>query len=162
MNYSEVTVQAALSAIDASPEQLRAALLGVPSDVLHVRPEPGTWSVAEYVCHIRDVLAATTIRLHRTRTEDHPVVDPMLNDLRTDRFAYNKRSLPPLLDEIADVTDGLLREAALTSEPGWDRTHCRYRDEDRTARWLVRQAMHETIHHLRDIGQIIPRVGSHQ
>lgn len=154
ISYCEVTIEAALSSIAALPAELRTALSGVPDDVRHVRPKPDTWSVVEYVCHIRDVLAATTIRLHRTRTEDHPVVDPMLNDLRTDRFAYNKRSLPPLLDEVADMTDGLLREAARTSASGWERTHCRYRGEDRSARWLIRQAMHEAIHHLRDITQI--------
>ena len=128
--------------------------------MLRVRPEPDTWSVIEYVCHIRDVLAASTIRLHRTRTEDYPVVDPMLNDLRTKRFGYNHRALPHLLDEIADMTDGLLREAARTSASDWDRTHCRYRGEDRTARWLTRQAMHEGIHHLRDIVQVTSQVGT--
>lgn len=115
ISYSEMTVEAALSSIDALPGQLRATLSEVPNDVLYLRPEPGIWSVVEYLCHIRDVLAATTIRRHRTRTEDHPVVDPMLNDLRADRFACNKRTLPPLLDEVADMTDWLLREAARSS-----------------------------------------------
>jgi DinB superfamily len=163
IRYSQVTVEAALSSIYILPKQLRATLSRFSDDdALHVRPEAETWSVVEYVCHIRDVLAATTIRLHRTRTENHPVVDPMLNDLRADRFAYNRRSLLPLFDEVADMTDGLLREAARTSGSGWDRTHCRYRGEDRSARWLVRQAMHEATHHLQDIAQITSRIGSHQ
>jgi hypothetical protein len=82
----------------------------------------------------------------------------MLNDLRADRFAYMRRELLPLLDEVSDMADGLLREAARTSGPDWDRTHFRYRDEERSARWLVRQAMHEATHHLRDIAQVASRV----
>jgi hypothetical protein len=116
--------------------------------------------VTEYACHIRDVLAATTIRLHRTRTENHPVVDPMLNDLRADRFGYNRRALPPLLDEIADVADGLIRETARMTGSDWDRWHCRYPGEDRTARWLIRQAMHEGTHHLLDIDRVSRRLGA--
>lgn len=158
INYPEVSVEAALSSIDALPAQLRTVLSEIPEEDLRVRPEPGIWSAVEYVCHIRDVLAATTIRLHRTRTEDHPAVDPMLNDLRADCFAYINRELPPLLDEVTDMTDGLLREAARVSGSDWDRKHFRYRGEDRSARWLIRQAMHESSHHLRDIAKVASRV----
>jgi hypothetical protein len=161
INYLEVTVEAALSSIDAFPAQLRTVLSEIPKEDLRVRPEPRFWSVVEYVCHIRDVLAATTIRLHRTRTEDHPAIDPMLNDLRANRFAYINRELPPLLDEVTDMTDGLLREAARMSGSDWNRTHFRYRGEDRSARWLIRQAMHESAHHLRDIAQVASRVRPH-
>ena len=157
ISYARVTLEEALSCIEALPGQLRATLSTLNVDVLRVRPEPRTWSVIEYVCHLRDVLATTTIRLHRTRTEDHPSVDPMLNDLRADRFGYSRRALPPLLDEIADMTVGLLRETARFSESGWDRTHRRYPGEDRSARWLIRQAMHETTHHLLDIEHVASR-----
>jgi hypothetical protein len=36
----------------------------------------------------------------------------------------------------------------------WDRIATRLPGEDRTARWLVRQAMHEGVHHLGDIRRI--------
>jgi hypothetical protein len=34
--------------------------------------------------------------------------------------------------------------------------------EERTARWLVRQAMHEGVHHLGDIHRIGEMLGRHQ
>lgn len=160
ITYSTTSPERAMLSVVALPPQLRAGLSRIPDDVLRIRPEPGTWSVIEYVCHIRDVLATTTIRIHRTLTEDDPVVDPMLNDLRADRFGYNRRALPPLLDEVADVADGLLRETARIVESDWDRSHRRYPGEDRSARWLIRQAMHEGTHHLLDIDHVSRRLGA--
>ena len=46
---------------------------------------------------------------------------------------------------------GFLDEVERTPADAWDRTATRQPHEIRTARWLVRQAMHEGVHHIRDI-----------
>jgi len=56
-----------------------------------------------------------------------------------------------VLDELADNVHGLRAEVDRVPDGGWDRQATRRPDELRTARWLVRQAMHEGVHHLRDI-----------
>jgi hypothetical protein len=115
-------------------------------------PADGSWSAIEYVCHVRDVFVAGTIRLHRIRTEDDPVLEPMLNDLRARRFDYRLRELRPVLDEIRAAADGVRAEVARTAD--WDRTGARRVGdtvERRTARWMLRQVVHETVHHHRDI-----------
>jgi hypothetical protein len=121
--YEQTRIDHATSVIAGLPEAVRDAVGAIPAELRRVRPSPGVWSVSEYVCHLRDVYVAFTIRLHRVRTEDEPALEPMFNDLRARRFRYNE------CDLIA------------TRLPG----------EQRTARWLVRQAMHEGVHHLRDI-----------
>ena len=118
------------------------------------RPRPEVWSVTEYVCHLRDVYATYTIRLHRTRTEDRPVLEPMLNDLRARRFGYNDLDVGPILDELAATAAGFCAEIAATRPTDWDRVATRLPGETRTARWLVRQAMHEGVHHLGDIRRV--------
>jgi hypothetical protein len=130
----------------------------IPDPQLRRRPDPETWSVLEYVCHLRDVYAATAIRLYRTRTEDRPALEPVFNDLRTARFHYNNRHLAAVLDELADNVGGLRAEVDRVPDGGWDREATRRPDELRTARWLVRQAMHEGTHHLRDIAAVARRV----
>jgi hypothetical protein len=45
-------------------------------------------------------------------------------------------------------------ETVYASISGWDRIATRLHGEQRTARWLVRQAMHEGVHHLADIRRI--------
>jgi hypothetical protein len=96
----------------------------------------------------------TPIRLHRTRTEDQPALEPMLNDLRARRFRYTDSDPIAMLDELASATTGFSEEVADTKERDWDRTAARLPGEQRTARWLVRQAMHEGVHHLADIRRI--------
>lgn len=67
--YAHTTIDDAVQAIHALPAQLRAAIDAAPAGARRQRPGPSTWPVAEYACHIRDVLISSTIRLHRGRTE---------------------------------------------------------------------------------------------
>ena len=124
-----------------------------------MRPSPAVWSVTEYVCHLRDVYVTFTIRLHRDRTEHHPALQPMFNDLRACRFRYNDCDLVATLDELAKAAAGFCDEAARTRQSDWDRVATRLPAEQRTARWFVRQAMHEGIHHPGDIRRIGETLG---
>jgi hypothetical protein len=149
--YSDVTIAQAVEAITALPAAVRAAVRDIPTVLRRQRPSPHVWSVTEYVCHLRDVYMTYTIRLHRTRTEDRPTLEPMLNDLRARRFRYNDRDVSAMIDELASTTTGFCDEVARNSGADWERTASRLPSESRTARWLVRQAMHEGVHHLADI-----------
>jgi hypothetical protein len=125
-----------------------------------MRPEPGVWSMVEYVCHLRDVFVVYTIRLHRARTEHEPVLEPMLNDLRARRFRYNERELAPVLDELDAAVAGCGAEIDRMGPLDWDRHVVRLPGERRTARWLARQAAHEGTHHRADLRRVRSAVGS--
>jgi hypothetical protein len=153
-DYTSVRVQQALEMIRELPGGVRAVVDAVPRPALQQRPQEDTWSVTEYVCHLRDVYVTYTIRLHRARTEERPVLVPMLNDLRARRFRYNSRDVRPVLDELADAAAGCCDEVARVEPAGWDRVVTRLPGEERTARWLVRQAAHEGVHHLRDLRDV--------
>lgn len=152
--YSDVTVGDAVSAIGGLPVAVREAVCAIPAEALRRRPSSQVWSIAEYVCHLRDVYMTFTVRLYRTRTEDRPVLEPMFNDLRARRFRYNDSDVAATLGELAAATAGFCEEIALVGEQDWDRVATRLPGEQRTARWLVRQAAHEGIHHLGDIRRI--------
>jgi uncharacterized damage-inducible protein DinB len=127
------------------------AVLGIPKEVWRERPGTGAWSVAEYLCHVRDVYFTYTIRLHRVRTEDRPALEPMFNDLRARRFRYNESDVNAVLGELEANAAGFCEEIDRTGSEHWDRLVSRLPNEERTALWLVRQAMHEAQHHLDDI-----------
>jgi hypothetical protein len=159
LDYGSVDVAQAVAAVRRLPEDVRALVGTLAGGALHRRPAEGTWSVTEYVCHLRDVHVTSTIRLHRARTEERPVLEPMLNDLRARRFRYNSRDVHPVLDELDDAVAGFCDEVDRYGSAGWDRVVTRLPGEERTARWLVRQAMHEGVHHLRDLREIARAVG---
>lgn len=151
LRYALVTVEQAVGVIRGLPAAVQEAVRTVPVEARCARPKPDRWSVTEYVCHLRDVYVTYTIRLHRARTEDRPVVEPMLNDLRVRRFRYNERDVGAVLDELAAAVAGFCDEVARNRPDQWDRLVTRLPGEVRTARWLVRQAMHEGRHHLDDV-----------
>jgi hypothetical protein len=151
LDYSEILVEHAAEVIQAIPAAVRDAVSAVPDYARRQRPNPQVWSVTEYVCHLRDVYASFTIRLHRTRIEDRPALEPMFGDLRARWFRYNERDLVPVLEELAANAAGFCEDIVRTSPQDWDRVATRLPGEQRSARWLVRQAMHEGVHHLADI-----------
>lgn len=157
MSYADTGLEDAVQALRSVPADVRAAALAVPEPYRRVRPDPATWSVVEYACHVRDVFASFTIRLHRISTEDVPALEPMFADLRAVRFRYNDADLDAVLAELDVHVAGFLDEIAATTS--WDRTATRRPGELRTARWLVRHALHEARHHTRDITAVGRAVG---
>lgn len=154
VDYRATDVAAALGALRALMRPVRQLVVSVSDRELRRRPAEGTWSMIEYLCHLRDVYAVYTIRLYRTRVEERPVLEPMLNDLRAARFRYNNRRVEPVLEELEANLEGFFDEVDRVRDEGWDRVALRRPDEVRTARWMVRQAMHEGVHHLRDLSRI--------
>ena len=154
MAYAEVSVESALTAIGQVPLVLREAVAAVSRDAIRQRPAPGRWSVTEYVCHLRDVYVAYTVRVHRARVEDRPILEPMLNDLRARRFRYNERDLPAVVEELGPTVSGCAEEIGRVRSHDWSRLVVRLPGEERSLLWLVRQAMHEGLHHLGDIRRL--------
>jgi uncharacterized damage-inducible protein DinB len=152
--YSEITIRDAVNVIIGLPGAVREAVSAIPPEASRLRRGRQVWSVAEYLCHLRNVYITYTVRLHRTCTEDRPALKPMFNDLRARRFRYNDCDLKATVDELAAATAGFCEQVAHTEERDWDRIATRLPGEDRTAAWLVRQAMHEGVHHLGDIRRI--------
>jgi uncharacterized damage-inducible protein DinB len=161
LSYQEISIETARQVIQSIPTKVREAVFAIPSEIWRERLRPGGWSVAEYLCHVRDVYSTYTIRLHRARTEDRPALEPMFNDLRARRFRYNESDVHAVLDELTATAAGFCEEIDRTGSEHWNRAVTRLPTETRTARWLVRQAMHEGRHHLDDIHDtgeaLIPR-----
>ncbi len=82
----------------------------------------------------------------------------MFNDLRARRFRYLDYDVYAVLDELAATAAGFCEEAARIQSDQWERVGSRLPSEERTARWLVRQAMHEGQHHLDDIRRTAQRL----
>jgi hypothetical protein len=155
VDYRHFTVTRALVRTADGPGDVARRVQGLPDEVLRHRPAAG-WSVLEYVCHLRDVYATYTIRLFRSRTEDCPRLEPMYNDLRAVRFRYNDLALEHVLAELAGNAQGLHDEVAQLTVEDLERPVLRRPGECRSALWLIRQAAHETVHHLGDLDRLIP------
>lgn len=151
--YADHDVDRAELVIAGIPAQARQ-LFGSLDEAAVRRHPPRAWSAAEYLCHVRDVYQTFTIRLHRARTEQDPALEPMLNDLRARRFGYRDAAIAPALDQLQAHVTGFLAEVARVRPGDWGRPVHRLPGEHRSALWLVRQAAHEGVHHLRDVAEV--------
>src|SRR3954451_21220513 len=140
LSYADLDLTAAIDLISRVPGEARVAIGVIPPANLRRRLSAGEWSVAEYACHLRDVYVTSTIRLHRARTEELPVLEPMLNDLRARRFRYAECDVPAVLGELAAAVAGVGDELRRIDPGGWDRRVTRLPGEERTVRWLLRNA----------------------
>jgi hypothetical protein len=154
-DFAALTGSVAAAVVAAVPGRAAALVAGRPDAALRRRPDPGTWTAAEYLCHLRDVYVTSTIRLHRARTEELPVVEPMLNDLRARRFRYADCDVPAVLGELAAAVAGVADELRRVGPEGWERRVVRLPGEERTVRWLLRNAAHEGRHHLADLDRVL-------
>jgi hypothetical protein len=160
LDFAALSVDDAAAIVAAVPDSARAVVHGQPDAALRRRSATSTWSVAEYLCHLRDVYVTGTIRLHRARTEEAPVLEPMLNDLRARRFRYADCDVPAVLGELAAAVAGFGDELRRVEPEGWERTVTRSPGEQRTVRWLLRNAAHEGRHHLADIERVLAQAQS--
>jgi hypothetical protein len=133
VSYLLLTVERAGEVIETIPKAVRDAVFGLPVESCRQRPSPHVWSIT-YVCHLRDVYVTYTIRLHRTRTEEGPMLEPMLNDPRAQRFRYNERDLVATLDDLGAAVIGFGAESAHISRHDWGPIASRVGGEERTAR----------------------------
>ena len=149
--YAHLGFDRCLALVGESTTALAALLPTVGDEALRRRPRPEVWSPVEYACHVRDVLLTFAVRVHRGVVEDRPVLDPMYADWRAQRFGYARTGLDVLSAELAPAAAGFADEVRAVPDDAWDRTVVRRPEEERTVRWLVRQAAHECVHHLADV-----------
>ena len=151
MDYASTTPEAAAAVIRSLPARYRAAVGGLADDRLRRRPDAQTWSIVEYVCHVRDVLVVSASRIDLALTLDRPTFEPLGNDERAVRLRYREADLAATLDELEAGAVHLDAVIAAVGADQWERTASRRPGEERDVRWMVRQAAHEGVHHLADI-----------
>lgn len=150
------TDAAAVGEIGALHERFTDALERFEPAHVTGRPLPDTWSVAEYVDHVREVLFGMRFLLDTAVTA--PGSD--LGDPPEPRFDPTPRAI-----EVADALAGLGHQAAALSTrldaldaDEWSATVVVGGDVH-DAHWIARHAVHDSHHHLLDIERLRSALG---
>jgi hypothetical protein len=141
----------AVSTLRSLPRRWRSALAfdleaAEPEAVLAERPFPAAWSALEHAGHVRDVLHALSIRLLRVLREDDPVL-PETHD--TPPSGANEQGPGVILAALALTAEQLAQCIETTPATEWHRSGRRAGTRVRAID-LVREAVHEGTHHLRE------------
>jgi hypothetical protein len=124
---------------------------------LRVHPRPAVWSALEYACHVRDVHRVQRDRVLLTAGEDRPSFAAIRRDERVLEEHYNAQDPLVVAAEVTAAADALARTLEGLDESGWDRTGVYHwpTTEVRTVEWIGRHTVHESVHHLHDIEELL-------
>jgi MOSC domain-containing protein YiiM len=130
---------------------------GMDPGLLQVRPDPDTWSIAEYTRHAREAL--WSMRFVLDVAADDPGSD--LGDLPTDDGPGPHRTVDvdvelARLDEEASA----LFQRAVRLDPAQWELFALVDGEPMAIGWVLRHAVHDVSHHLQDVGRIRVRLGA--
>lgn len=158
--YDELDANAISGVLRSFGSRYRAALAGADPGAVAVRPEPATWSVVEYICHVRDLLLVQRDRAVLAQVEDRPSFARMYRDERVSICRYGAQPISEGLDQLsmaaelcALVFDGL-------DETVWARrlVYNWPAANETDLSWLGRHTVHEGEHHLVDVRTVLARV----
>jgi DNA segregation ATPase FtsK/SpoIIIE, S-DNA-T family len=156
-------------AVSEAPEQFRRRVSAIVDhlsryapEVLRTRPSPTVWSALEYGCHVRDVLLVQRDRALLALVEDNPRFPPMYREERVANARYDTEDPAELREELNVAVNMLAKLAGELTEKEFSRP-CVYNFPEPTQRdvaWLFRHTMHEVVHHLMDVTDVLRAVSS--
>ncbi|MBI4484215.1 MAG: DinB family protein [Acidobacteria bacterium] len=120
-----------LDVLQSTPDQLKAAVAGLPPRLLRWTPAPGKWSILEIVCHMRDMERdAYRARYRRVLEEENPRLMDIDGDALAQELDYRSMKLGEVLRDwrrlrkenlklLRKVSDAQWRRAGQHSVAGW-------------------------------------------
>jgi hypothetical protein len=158
-------IASALSAGDGIIQSVAelSELLARTSAEVRTRPEPGTWSVLEYSCHIRDVLLVHRERVLVARRVERPVVTPMGIKERVEHDGYSGQSIVDVERQLVEAARMLANVFGRLGPADWDRTTVMHgaAPSEFSLRRVAVHAEHEVRHHLLDIRRQLTGPSTH-
>lgn len=164
LDYATLHPPFAINAIKSFPRRYREALepaspAEANEEVIRTRPTDGVWSAIEYTAHVADLMETFATVVHRMYTEDSPDLSTAFWDAdeRAAQDNYNEQDKEAVLARLAAGSEALVQQAERVDAGGWGRT-ASFGWGERDLLTMLQNAVHEGVHHLRDIEHGLTKV----
>jgi hypothetical protein len=158
--YDSISPQDAVQALRSFPRRYREVIGPFIDDdeVLRRHPDPQTWSALEYTAHVADILEAMTPQLLEIAQHDNPSInDPIEPDARAVERRYNNMEPREVLDWL-DRSATKAADTVANLAPDDFSRKAAYPYGQRELIDVVRNMVHEGVHHLRDVENVLRAV----
>lgn len=162
LDYGTISPSDAKVAIRSYPRRYRSALAAVLEDeadegLIRRRPAPATWSALEYTAHVADRLGLFTDVVRRMFDGSSSTLDFWDADERAQMQGYNEQDPAAVLDRLEQASSSLAAAVDRVDSGSWGRT-ANFPFGERDLLTMVRTAVHEGSHHLRDVERVLGMV----
>ena len=161
LQYDTISPSDAVVALKSYPRRFRELLMPVVDEqrepMLHRRPDESTWSAIEYTAHVADILATMDDIFRRMLAEHHPTLGFFDPDQRAAQERYNERDPERVLADVAAGAQRVADTLGRATPDDWSRT-ASFPWGARDLLTMVRNAVHEGSHHLRDAERVLRAV----
>ena len=158
--YDAISPQDVVQTLRSFPRRYREVIGPFLDDdeVLRRRPNPSTWSALEYTAHVADILEAMTPQLIEVVQKDNPhITDPLDQDARAVERGYNDMEPSDVLEWLSRSATTAAETCAGFSPDDWNRK-AEFPYGQRELIDVVRNMVHEGVHHLRDVERVLRAV----
>ncbi|MEY2468419.1 MAG: hypothetical protein QOF21_1117 [Actinomycetota bacterium] len=162
LDYGTLHPPFAINAIKSFPRRYTEALAPAsPSEdndaVIRTRPAPAVWSALEYAVHVADSAGEFAVVVQRMYDEDKPVIGFTDPDEDVIASKWNEQAKDDVLARMAGGCAELVKQAERVDANGWTRT-AEFPWGERDILIMLQNAVHEGVHHLRDIDKGLAQV----
>lgn len=163
LDYGTLHPPIAINALRSFPRRYAEALAPQLDEdidsVMRTRPADGVWSPLEYAAHVADEMAPFAVMIQRMNTEDNPDLSGVLwdPDQRALDQGYNDMTLDVVLTKMKTDVDTLIDEAEKVDAKDWSRPG-QFPWGERDLLTMLQNAVHEGVHHLKDIERGLEQV----
>jgi hypothetical protein len=134
------------------------ALLAASGAELRARPEPSVWSAIEYAAHTRDIVALHVYGVEQALTVDEPALPAIEGDLVDSAAAtYGTADPDDVGAELSTQASLLAQVADDGGSAAWSRG-ITIGDSRIDVRGLLEHALHDALHHVRDVERGLARL----
>ncbi|GAA5149722.1 hypothetical protein GCM10023340_25490 [Nocardioides marinquilinus] len=126
------------------------------------RPRPGTWSPAEYACHVRDVHRVFAERVDLVLAEDEPTFANWDQDAAARAGRYDLADPATVAGELDDGAEAAAARYDAVPDAARHRRGRRDNGSRFTVETLARYHLHDVVHHAWDVRQHVTRAAYDQ
>jgi hypothetical protein len=160
LDYDTISPPDAKVALASFPRRYRQELAGALDDseagdaLIRRRPAAETWSALEYTAHVADLDEVFADIVDRMYREDKPSLTMFDPDEKAATDRYDEQDPQAVLARLAANTDRLVAAIGRVDADAWHRT-ASFPWGERDLLTMVRNAVHEGSHHLRDVQHVL-------
>jgi DinB family protein len=117
-----MTAEQILSVLRETPDRLSSLTADLTESSLHAAPEPGEWSVAEIVAHLRSCADVWGRAIETITVTDHPTIRAVSPTTWIKSTDYRELAFASSLDAFSKQRDQLLALLVDLPDQGWSRS----------------------------------------